>query len=113
MCYRADQDQKKVQLNLFSLFFIALQHPAQSRNPSSNRASQYPGIASPPARQYKDCAKRDHSFVMNELPPFELGKSSVFGEDCTVLSRIYLIIHDKKTLILINEMFPIDDRWSL
>jgi chorismate-pyruvate lyase len=40
-------------------------------------------------------------------------KSSVFGEDCMVLSRIYRIIHDRKTLIWINEMFPIDDRWSL
>jgi chorismate-pyruvate lyase len=40
-------------------------------------------------------------------------KSSAFGNDCMVLSRIYRIIHDKKTLIWINEMFPLDDRWSL
>ena len=50
---------------------------------------------------------------MNELSLFELGKGSAFGKDCTVLSRIYRIIHDQKTLIRINEMFPIDDRWSL
>ncbi|MEA1893865.1 MAG: chorismate pyruvate-lyase family protein [Euryarchaeota archaeon] len=40
-------------------------------------------------------------------------ENSAFGKDCMVLSRIYRIIHDKKTLIRINEMFPIDDRWSL
>ena len=40
-------------------------------------------------------------------------KSSAFGKDCTVLSRIYRIIHDKKTLIWINEMFPLDDRWNV
>ncbi|MEA3323950.1 MAG: hypothetical protein U9Q37_02270 [Euryarchaeota archaeon] len=50
---------------------------------------------------------------MNEFPLFELGKSSAFGKDCMVLSRICRIIHDKKTLIRINEMFPPDDRWSL
>jgi len=52
-------------------------------------------------------------FVVNELSFVELGKSRAFGKDCTVLSRIYRIIHDKKTLIRINEMSPIDDRWSL
>ena len=40
-------------------------------------------------------------------------KSSVFGAGCMVLSRTYRIVHDQKTLIRINEMFPIDDRWSL
>jgi chorismate-pyruvate lyase len=40
-------------------------------------------------------------------------KNSAFGNACTVLSRIYRIIHDKKTLIRINEMFPLDDRLRL
>jgi chorismate-pyruvate lyase len=52
-------------------------------------------------------------FVVNELSLVELGKSRAFGKDCAVLSRIYRSIHDKKTLIWINEMFPLDDRWSL
>ena len=51
--------------------------------------------------------------MINELPLFELGKSRAFGKDCTALSRIYRIIHNKKTLIRINEMFPIDDRLRL
>ena len=86
-------------------------HSAATPHPT--RARQHPGIASPPAGPHKDCAKRGHSFVINELPLFEFGKNRAFGKDCTALSRIYRIIHNKKTLIRINEMFPIDDRLRL
>ena len=40
-------------------------------------------------------------------------KSRAFGNACTVFSMIYRITHDKKTLIQINEMFPLDDRLRL
>lgn len=40
-------------------------------------------------------------------------KNDVFGIGCMVLSRKYRIIHDGMTLMWINEMFPIDERWDM
>ncbi len=48
-----------------------------------------------------------------DIDEVEIAKSRIFGEECMVLSRKYRIIHDHKTLIWINETFPIDDRWGV
>jgi hypothetical protein len=108
VCYRDDQDQKKVQLNLFSFLYRPTTFPPTAATYHLTQARHCPGIASPPASTR--IASKETIFVMNELSLFELGKSSAFGKECTVLSRIYLIIHDQKTLIRINKMFSIDGR---
>ncbi len=48
-----------------------------------------------------------------DIGEIEILKSDLFGEECMVLSRKYRIIHDQKTLLWINERFPIDDRWDV
>ena len=48
-----------------------------------------------------------------DIDEVEILKSRVFGEESMVLSRKYRIIHNHKTLIWINETFPIDDRWDV
>jgi len=48
-----------------------------------------------------------------EIVRMEILKSDLFGEECMALSRAYRIIHNHKTLIRINETFPIDDRWDV
>ncbi len=48
-----------------------------------------------------------------EIDAVEVFESRVFGEECTVLSRTYRIIHDKIALMWINEVFPTDGRWNL
>lgn len=39
-------------------------------------------------------------------------EETVFGSSNS-LSRSYHIVHDNKTLMWINEKFPVDDRWNL
>jgi len=48
-----------------------------------------------------------------EIDEIEILENRVFSKECMVLSRKYRIIHDNTTLMWINEMFPIDDRWNL
>lgn len=57
-------------------------------------------------RKYKMETRRD---ILN----IEKKKGNGVFKDLPVLSREYFIIHDRKVLMWINELFPMDDRWEL
>ncbi len=56
---------------------------------------------------------REHKLeTRRDILKMEIGRSEFFG-DLPVLSREYRIIHKGRTLMWINEWFPVDNRWML
>ncbi len=54
---------------------------------------------------------REHELeTRRDILKMDMGRSEFFG-DLPVLSREYRIIHKGKTLMWINEWFPVDGRW--
>ncbi len=56
---------------------------------------------------------REHKLeTRRDILKIEMSRSEFFG-DLPVLSREYRIIHKGRTLMCINELFPVDGRWRI
>lgn len=51
--------------------------------------------------------------IRRDILNIELKNGEDIFNDIQVLSREYVIIHDGRILIWINELFPVDDRWKI
>jgi chorismate-pyruvate lyase len=57
---------------------------------------------------------REHKLeIRRDILNIEIKSGEKIFNDIPVLSREYVIIHDEKILIWINELFPVDDRWDV